>query len=158
VVRAERRPLSHERLIEDWVADDPSLLRLDARLLADKWRPSQQFIDLLALDRSAGLVIIELKKDRTPRDIVAQRLDYATWVRTLTTPAVYELAERYLPGRLAATFQERFVERIPEQLNGTHSMLNVASELDPEPRRVVEYLSQEHGVAINLYGVRSGRI
>ena len=27
--------------------------------------------------------IIELKRDRTPRDVVAQALDYASWVRGL---------------------------------------------------------------------------
>lgn len=115
LVRAERRALSQERMIEDWVAADPSLLGLDAIIIGRQVATDHgKFIDLLALDRSGGLVIIELKKDRTPRDIVAQILDYATWVRTLTTPAVYELAERYLPARLAATFQERFGERIPE--------------------------------------------
>lgn len=150
LVRAERRALSQERLIEDWVADDPSLLGLDALIIGRQVATDHgKFIDLLAVDRSGGLVIIELKKDRTPRDIVAQILDYATWIRTLTTPAVYEMAERHLAGRLAATFQERFGERIPEQLNGTHSMLIVASELDPASRRIVEYLSEEHGVAIN---------
>lgn len=150
LVRAERRALSQERMIEDWVAADPSLLGLDALIIGRQVATDHgKFIDLLALDRSGGLVIIELKKDRTPRDIVAQILDYATWVRTLTTPAVYELAERHLAGRLAATFQERFGERIPEQLNGNHSMLIVASELDPASRRIVEYLSEEHGVAIN---------
>jgi hypothetical protein len=150
LVPAERRALSQERMIEDWVAADPSLLGLDALIVGRQVATDHgKFIDLLALDRSGGLVIIELKKDRTPRDIVAQILDYATWVRTLTTPAVYELAERHLGTRLAATFQERFGERIPEQLNGTHSMLIVASELDPASRRIVEYLSEEHGVAIN---------
>ena len=150
LIRAERHALSQERLIENWVADDPALLGLDALIIGRQVATDHgKFIDLLALDRSGGLVIIELKKDRTPREIVAQVLDYASWVRTLTTPDVYELAERHLSSRLAAAFQERFGERIPEQLNGTHSMLIVASELDPASRRIVEYLSEQHGVAIN---------
>ena len=150
LIRAERRALAQERLIENWVADDPSLLGLDVLIIGRQVATDHgKFIDLLALDRSGGVVIVELKKDRTPREIVAQVLDYASWVRTLTTPAVYELAERHLTTRLAATFQERFGERIPEQLNGSHSMLIVASELDPASRRIVEYLSEEHGVAIN---------
>lgn len=150
LIRAERRALSQERLIENWVADDPALLGLDALIIGRQVATDHgKFIDLLALDRSGGLVIIELKKDRTPREIVAQVLDYASWVRTLATPDVYELAERHLSSRLAAAFQERFGERIPEQLNGTHSMLIVASELDPASRRIVEYLSEQHGVAIN---------
>jgi hypothetical protein len=108
-----------------------------------------KFIDLLAMDATGALVIIELKKDRTPREIVAQVLDYASWVRTLTTPEIYERAEKFLNKRLVTAYREHFGEAIPDQLNASHSMLIVASELDPASRRIVEYLSEEHGVAIN---------
>lgn len=147
---AVRRALSKESMIEDWVAAEPALLGLDA-LVIGRQVPTDhgKFIDLLALDVTGGLIIIELKKDRTPREIVAQVLDYASWVRTLTTPEIYERAERFLNARLVTLFRERFGEAIPERLNATHSMLIVASELDAASRRIVEYLSEEHGVAIN---------
>jgi hypothetical protein len=147
---AVRRALSRESLIEDWVAADPSLVGIDA-LIIGRQVPTDhgKFIDLLAMDATGGLIIIELKKDRTPREIVAQVLDYASWVRTLTTPEVYERAEKHLNSRLATAFRERFDETIPERLNASHSMLIVASELDPASRRIVEYLSEEHGISIN---------
>lgn len=147
---ATRKPLNKESLIEDWVAADPSLLGLDA-LIIGRQVPTDhgKFIDLLAMDATGALVIIELKKDRTPREIVAQVLDYASWVRTLTTPEIYERAEKFLNKRLVTAYREHFGEMIPEQLNASHSMLIVASELDPASRRIVEYLSEEHGVAIN---------
>lgn len=147
---ATRRALSNESLIEDWVEADPGLLGLDAMIIGRQVPTDHgKFIDLLALDATGGLIIIELKKDRTPRDIVAQVLDYASWVRTLTTPEVYDRAEKYLGARLVTAFRERFGEGIPERLNATHSMLIVASELDAASRRIVEYLSEEHGLAIN---------
>lgn len=147
---AVRRALSNEKLIEDWVEADPSLLGLDAMIIGRQVPTDHgKFIDLLAMDATGGLIIIELKKDRTPREIVAQVLDYASWVRTLTTPEVYERAEKYLGTRLVTAFRERFGEGIPERLNATHSMLIVASELDAASRRIVEYLSEEHGLAIN---------
>lgn len=37
-------------------------------------------LDLLAVDEEANLVIVELKRDRTPRDVVAQTLDYASCI------------------------------------------------------------------------------
>ena len=40
-------------------------------------------IDLLAVAPDGSLVLIELKRDRTPRDVVAQALDYAGWVGKL---------------------------------------------------------------------------
>jgi hypothetical protein len=151
LVKAQSRALSKESLIEDWVSNDPSLLGLDA-IIIGRQVPTEhgKFIDLLALDRTGGIVIIELKKDKTPREIVAQILDYASWVRTLSTPAIYEIAEHYHQGqRLTLMFQEHFEDRIPERLNGSHSMLIVASELDAASRRIVEYLSEEYGVGIN---------
>jgi hypothetical protein len=147
---AVRKALNKESLIEDWVAADPNLLGLDA-LIIGRQVPTDhgKFIDLLAMDATGALIIIELKKDRTPREIVAQVLDYASWVRTLTTPEIYERAEKFLNKRLVTAYRERFSEAIPDQLNASHSMLIVASELDPASRRIVEYLSEEHGVAIN---------
>lgn len=150
LVKAKSSALSRESLIEDWVANDPGLLGLDAMIIGRQVPTDQgKYIDLLALDRTGGLVIVELKKDRTPRDIVAQVLDYASWVRPLSTPQIYEIAERFTAKRLTTAYQDNFGERIPEQLNTTHSMLIVASELDPASRRIVEYLSEEHGVSIN---------
>ncbi|MBP0651810.1 hypothetical protein J8J40_32595, partial [Mycobacterium tuberculosis] len=40
-------------------------------------------IDLLALAPDGTLILIELKRDKTPREVVAQALDYATWVAAL---------------------------------------------------------------------------
>lgn len=147
---AKRRALTKESLIEDWLAADPTLAGLDAMIVGRQVPTDHgKFIDLLAMDATGALIIIELKKDRTPREIVAQVLDYASWVRTLTTPEIYERAEKYLNQRLATAFREKFGEAIPDQLNATHSMLIVASELDPGSKRIVEYLSEVHGVAIN---------
>lgn len=147
---ATRRALAKESMIEDWVASDPALLGIDAMIIGRQVPTDHgKFIDLLAMDATGGLIIVELKKDRTPREIVAQVLDYASWVHTLTTPEVYDRAEKYLGARLVTAFRERFGEGIPERLNASHSMLIVASELDPASRRIVEYLSEEHGMAIN---------
>ncbi len=41
-------------------------------------------IDLLAITPYGALVLIEHKCNRTPREVVAQALDYASWVEKLT--------------------------------------------------------------------------
>lgn len=147
---APRRPLSREALIEDWVAENLGLVGLDALIIGRQVLTAQGGrIDLLAMDATGALIIIELKRDRTPREIVAQVLDYASWVASLTTPEVHDLAARHLDTPLPAAFSQRFDDTIPERLNASHAMLIVASSLDPASRRIVEYLSAVHGVAIN---------
>jgi hypothetical protein len=57
-------------------------------------------IDILCLDQSGDLVLIELKRGRTPRAVTAQLLDYASWVADLS-------AERRRRDRRAAPRGER---------------------------------------------------
>ena len=150
LIKAQSGSLLQEELIEHWVYADPGLVGLDAIVIGRQVHTAHnKHIDLLLLDQFGDLVIIELKKDKTPREIVAQVLDYASWVRTLTTREVLDLAERYRGESLTKLYRDRFADEIPENLNNSHSMLIVASELDPESRRIVEYLSEEHGVGIN---------
>jgi hypothetical protein len=40
-------------------------------------------IDLLAIAPAGSRVLIELKRDSTPREVVAQALDYASWMERL---------------------------------------------------------------------------
>ncbi|MCZ0935131.1 MAG: endonuclease NucS [Gemmatimonadetes bacterium] len=46
------------------------------------------FIDLLGLDRSGNAVVVELKRDRTPRETIAQSLEYATYASRLDADAL----------------------------------------------------------------------
>ena len=118
---APPRPLAQESMIEDWVAADPNLLGLDAMIIGRQVLTAYGHrIDLLALDRSGDLVIIELKRDRTHRDIVGQVLDYASWIRGLATADVYDIAERYSGAKLTILYQEKFGDRITEHLNASH--------------------------------------
>jgi hypothetical protein len=46
--------------------------------------------------------LIELKRDRTPREVVAQTLDYASWASGLDTDDVAAIYRRFAPGRSLA--------------------------------------------------------
>jgi hypothetical protein len=38
-----------------------------------------------------ALLIIELKKNRTPRDVIAQAIDYASWVQNLLHEKILDI-------------------------------------------------------------------
>lgn len=107
-------------------------------------------IDLLAINAQGHLCVIENKRDRTPRDIVAQVLDYATWVSTLSYEDIVRIYAEYMPNQpIEQAFSDRFGETLPDPLNERHHLYIVASELDPSTERIVTYLSTQHGVPIN---------
>lgn len=71
-------PLDLESRLESWVMDEPNILGLDVVIIGQQVATDfGGFIDLLAIDAGGDLVVIELKRGRTPREVVAQALDYA---------------------------------------------------------------------------------
>jgi hypothetical protein len=146
----EQSALDKESRLEEWLARDLGMLGLDALLIGRQVETEHGGrIDVLAIDGSGELIIVEIKRDRTPRDIVAQTLDYATWVRKLTAPQIIELYRHKTKRDLAADFLDRYEEPLPESLNGSHKLYIVAASLDPATRRIVEYLSEVGELAIN---------
>lgn len=146
---AKRKPLDLETKIEAWVADDLTLIGVDGIVIGRQIATDHgKFIDLLAMDEDGNLVIVELKRDRSPRDIVAQVLDYASWIRRLSTGDVHALALS-LDLSLAKAFRDKFGTSLPQTLNASHQMVVVAGEVDEGTKRIIEYLSEEHNVGIN---------
>ncbi len=108
-------------------------------------------LDLLAVDSEGALVVIELKRDRTPRDVIAQALHYAAWARTLTRRQIERLAETFFDGRsLPDVFAQRFGRPLPEELNTRHRMCIVAAELDDVSEHIMHYLVDEYAADIQV--------
>lgn len=150
LVESRRKSLDSEEKIEKWVADDLSLIGVDGFVIGRQVETDHgKRIDLLAMDEEGNLIVVELKRDRSPRDIVAQALDYASWVCRLTTNEVHKLALEKMDRPLTDIYREKFDQSLPETLNAAHQMIVVASEVDEATRRIIEYLSEEHGVGIN---------
>ena len=107
----ERCRLDLESRIEQWLVQDISILSGDLLLIGRQVETAYGgVIDLLCLDSRGDVVLVELKRDKTPRDITAQVLDYASWVRDLSNEELTERANAFLKddGPLEAAFQARF--------------------------------------------------
>ncbi|MEA3309753.1 MAG: endonuclease NucS [Chloroflexota bacterium] len=146
-----RTRLDYEERLEEWITREPSFLGIDVLLIGRQ--VTTEFggkIDLLGINRQGDLVVIELKRDKTPRQIVAQVLDYASWVRKLTYDEIGNIAADYLDRSLVVAFSERFEDPLPDNIDKNHSMLIVASSLDDTSERIVQYLTDEYKVNINV--------
>ena len=160
VRRVAFTPMPNEAKLEEIIAADLSILDPQLLLIGRQVPTSfGKYIDLLALDADGRLVIIELKRDRTPREVVAQTLDYGSWVLTLKDDdiaAIFDaFQKRYAPEAASRSlddaFKQRFhVQSLPDALNDGHELLIVAGGLDPSTERIVEYLSGQYEVPINV--------
>ena len=152
-------PIGSENRLEEMLVEDITILDSGLLLIGRQVPTSYgKFIDLMALDVGGNVVVMELKRNRTPREVVAQLLDYGSWVRDLEDDDIAGIFDKYLakyfPERvdtsLDQAFCERFnVEEMPESLNESHELMVVAGELDDSTERIISYLADEYGVAIN---------
>src|SRR6266581_4198736 len=137
-----------ETRLEELIEAEPAILGEPLLIIGRQVATSfGKIIDLLAVDADGVLHVLELKKDRTPREVVAQVLDYGSWVRNLAHEDVVRLFSAYRTGEaFEAAFQERFDAPPPEELNAGHRLTIIAAEVDAGTERIVEYLVDEYGV------------
>ncbi|MCB8944711.1 MAG: DUF91 domain-containing protein [Ardenticatenaceae bacterium] len=144
--------LTTEKQLEDMIVEEPRMLSDEWLLIGRQERTfNNQPLDLLAIAPDGSLVLIELKRDRTPREVVAQSLDYASWVEKLKSGDIVEIYRRFSSGGdLAEDFERKFGQPLDEdELNQNHQIIIVAVELDASTERIVAYLN-DRDVAINV--------
>ena len=107
------------------------------------------YIDVLGVDVEVRIHVIELKRDRTPREVVAQILDYGSWAQDLSLSEVTELYAEHQGGALDEAFVETFGSAVPDTFNADQRLTIVASELDAASDRIVTFLASRHDVPIN---------
>ena len=150
IVILNKSKLESEDRLETWIDNDPSILGIDLLIIGRQVVTEYGGkIDLLGISSEADLIIIELKRDKTPREIIAQVLDYASWVKSLTYSDIDGIARKYKDKSLPVMFDSYYESSLPENVNNNHSMLIVASELDDSSERIIKYLTEEYKVSVN---------
>jgi len=150
--RLPSSPLDLEQRLEDMLAEDPGMTGIDLLVVGRQVRTAYGgYIDLLALDADGRVHVLELKRDRTPRDVVAQTLDYGSWVQGL---GLEDLEQMFLDHHdsdtsLGEAFAEQFASPLPDVVNADQQFTIIASELDPTSDRIVEFLAGSYKVPIN---------
>lgn len=140
-----------ESQLEDYIVADPTLLGQQLLLIGRQVPTGYGFIDLLAIDAEGVVHILELKRDKTPRDVVAQTLDYASWVADLSRAKIIDIFETHSPGKaFEEVFAEKFGNSPPEELNTEQVFTIVAASVDPATERIVRFLNERYGVPVNV--------
>ena len=155
----DKKPLVHAELLNE---KELELLLIDhIEVLNGSWlvlgnqvkTDAGKYIDILCMDHDGDLVVIELKKDMTPREVTAQVIDYAASVSMLTAE---EIAQIYLDysnesKNLNEAYREKYGKNLDEEtVNQNVKMVIVAAQMDNSTERIITFLSETYQVDINI--------
>lgn len=150
VRRVDFGSIDTERRLESLIESDLSIIGSDLMLIGRQVITSfGKIIDLLAMNANGKISIIELKRNKTPREVVAQAIDYASWIQHLGFDDFKQIYRDYSSKELEEGYADFFGTDLPEHINEEHDMLIVCSTLDTESERIVSYLS-ERDIPINV--------
>ncbi|MCX2525332.1 DUF4268 domain-containing protein [Larsenimonas rhizosphaerae] len=159
--------------LQEWLENCPqALAQVDGEELLiiqkefDGFDDTRERLDLLAIDKSGNLVIIENKLDDSGRDVVWQALKYASYCANLSKSQVVDIYQRYLNQKAQETDQTpaNAVDNLIEflevdgleaaQINRikTQRLILVAARYRKEVTNTVLWLSQ-FGIACQCFKV-----
>jgi hypothetical protein len=144
-------PLNDEQRLQEWLVKDKTILGIDMLLVGRQVSTgSGGSIDLLAIDGQANLVVLVLKRDKAPHELLAQTLEHAAWVSDLSYDQIDTITKGFTGKPLWQAFSDHYGVSIPKIVNEAHSMLILASEMDDSSERIVNYLAAQHKVPIDV--------
>jgi len=137
-----------EAVLESWLESNPDRIVEDEGILIIGRQVSTNlggFIDLLGVDRDGNVVVVELKRDRTPRDTIAQSLEYASFAERLDSDQLEDILRSYLNDeslRLAEHHREHF-ELSPDEgvaFNKDQRLVVVGQNIAPAIKQTALFL------------------
>ena len=140
-----------ESVLEEWLESNPDGILEDGRVLIIGRQVRTDlgaYIDLLGVDREGNAVVVELKRDRTPRDVVAQALEYAAFAARLDVDALEGILRVYEHDEslsLADHHREHFEAEEYEAVafNKNQHIVVVGQRVTPEIRQTAAFLGSK---------------
>ncbi|PMC34566.1 hypothetical protein CJ195_22395 [Bacillus sp. UMB0899] len=160
--------IDYEKDFENWLENSPDILFEEdegntiiwiGRQVRATMANANKYPDLMGIDASGNLVIVELKKGKTPREVVAQTLEYSAWASTLSYESLNKIYIEYArskqedePLDLRTKHKEVFfpegLEDLFVKFNNNQKIYIVAEEISSTIQDVTEYLRNTYGMDI----------
>ena len=137
--------------LEKWIKSNPQILGEDILIIGEQVPTKSGSMDFLGIDKSGNLVVVELKRDKLPRDVLTQAIDYASDVSSWDVDKLSEICTKYTNQSLEDYLSEKFEEIDLEDLtiNKTQRILLVGFSIEESLQRMIEWLSNNYGVSVN---------
>ncbi|MBN2045857.1 MAG: DUF91 domain-containing protein [Anaerolineales bacterium] len=137
--------------LESWIATNPIILGQEIVIIGRQVQTQSGPLDLLGIDRSGNTVIIELKRDKLPREVMAQAVDYASDVASWSIEKIGEECAKYTDNSLEDVFSEQFPEVNTEDIavNESQRIILVGFSVESALERMINWLSSSYDMSIN---------
>jgi hypothetical protein len=138
--------------LEQWIKSCPSILGEDIAIIGEQVQTTSGPMDFLGIDRRGNTVIIELKRDKLPREALVQAIDYASDVSDWEMDRFREICQSFSGQAFEDFFQQHF-EDVPLEdlsINQVQRLLLVGFALEEPLSRMVEWLSDKYASASML--------
>ncbi len=146
--------LSTEKELEDLLCKNIDMLNADWLIIGRQVSVEGGYIDILCIDRGGTLIVVELKKELTPREVAAQAIDYASCVSDWH---IEDIAQAYLKysnntGSISEAYTKKFGAALSDEdiENNDVNIVIVASKMDKSTERIITYLNEKYGVPVNI--------
>lgn len=144
--------------LQEWIAKCPECLGEELLIIAkefDGFDETKERLDLLALDKQGGLVVIENKLDDSGRDVVWQALKYASYCSSLSKSQIVTIFQTYLSKNGGGDAQEKIevfldkddFENVILNSGNDQRLVLVAANFRKEVTSTVLWLLQ-HGIRL----------
>ena len=129
----------YEDTLETWIEQNSTVVLDGETLLFIGRQQVTAFgknLDLLGVDSDGNTIIVELKKGRAPREVLAQALEYTAWVQTLSYEDLDRIAMQYFEKRnypyksLMHVYREVFLSPAEVEVEAIAVFLGEGEELE----------------------------
>jgi len=139
----QQTSVNKEIEIEEFLEKHPKVLDKDIFIIGRQVPTATKTrIDLMGLDKDGNVVIIEIKKGISVREVVSQILEYGVWAEDIQ----YEDLNRIAKERHLSDFQDLYkkfetdFKEIPDPFNQNQRLYIVAEKIDEKIEDVCRYL------------------
>jgi Predicted nuclease of the RecB family len=137
--------------LEQWIKSNPQILGDDIVIIGEQVQTISGPLDFLGIDNNGNTVVVELKRDKLPREALAQAIDYASDVSGWEIDRFREICKTYSGQNLEDLLQERFESIVLEDLaiNQSQRLLLIGTAVEESLSRMIEWLSDNYSLGIN---------
>jgi len=146
VFKEENKEIDLENLLEknpEYFFDNTKILIIGRQVTTNL----NTFIDLIGIDEQGNSVIIELKRNKTPRETLAQLIEYASFIDNLDYDQLNEIFQNYSGEEveLEAYHQQYFENNGDQNIswNKSSKLVIVAEDITPEIKQTSLYLRKK---------------